>query len=68
METKIEKVEIEPGKKFIVNESVIIYNLDVGDDGITYSINWDEDLIDEKQAFKLADQFMQDTINGIKNK
>ena len=43
---------------FMINESVVVSNFDFSDDeGVTYSIDYDENLIQEKEAFKLVDLF-----------
>lgn len=51
---------------YILNDSVVINNFNYeDDDGITYTINYDENIISEQEAFNLADRFIADAINNF---
>jgi hypothetical protein len=46
---------------FMINESVIVSNIDFSDDeGVIYSLDYDENLIQEQEAFKLVDLFFSE--------
>lgn len=47
---------------YILNESVVIHNFYFEEEGLTYSIDYDETLITEQEAFKLCDEFIAEAI------
>ena len=54
---------------FMINESVVVSNLDFTDDeGITYSLDYDENLIQEQEAFKLVDLFFNEVFKNYLEK
>jgi len=54
---------------FMINESVVVSNLDFTDDeGITYSLDYDENLIQEQEAFKLVDLFFNEVFENYLEK
>jgi hypothetical protein len=54
---------------FMINESVVVSNLDFSDDeGVTYSLDYDENLIQEKEAFKLVDLFFSEVFENYLEK
>ena len=54
---------------FMINESIVISNLDFTDDeGITYSLDYDENLIQEQEAFKLVDLFFNEVFENYLEK
>lgn len=52
-----EVVKLEEGK-YKINDAVIVSNLDYEDDGVTYTIDYDENMIEEDEAGKLVDEFI----------
>lgn len=52
--------------RFVVNEHIIIYDINMKSNGIEYSFDWDHNNITEKDAIIIVEEFMQDTVDGIK--
>jgi hypothetical protein len=53
--------------RYMINDAVVIYNLDFTDLGVTYSIDWDEDMLSEDEAGALADAFINEAIEKSSN-
>lgn len=56
-----EVVKVSQGK-YKLNDSVVIYNMDFTDLGITFSLDWDENMISEKEATDLCEAFIHEAI------
>lgn len=63
----IKSVKIAQGR-FIINDSLIVYDLDADEDGIKYKINYDETAITGGEADEIAAEFIETALNHyIKN-
>ena len=63
----IESVKITGNGGFIINDAVFIYNLDYGENGIQYSIKYDES-ISQEQAQQISDNFIEMSLQNILKK
>ncbi len=53
--------------RFIVNDSIVVYDIDAGEEGMNYSVYWDEEKCTETEAMEIAEAFMKKTLIGIMN-
>lgn len=51
--------------RYIINNSIVIYDLNALDEGIEYSIEYNEKEITLETASEIADEFIKETIYGI---
>jgi len=52
--------------KYVLNGSVLIYNFDYADDGLSYSIDFDEENISKDQAEELSKEFISEALESLK--
>jgi len=52
-----------PGEKFEINDALIVSNFDFDDEGVSYSIDYDEKLITQLEAEELAHEFISEALN-----
>jgi hypothetical protein len=62
---QLKNVNLAGEGKFIVNQHVIVYDIDMNSDGVVYSFDWDQKYINEKEASEIAARFIKDSIVGI---
>lgn len=58
-----EVVKLGEGK-FKLNDAVVIHNLDFDDEGVTFTIDYDENLLTESEAMEIAEEFINEAINS----
>ena len=50
--------------KYILNDAVVVYNIDFNDFGITYSVDWDENILEEAEAMAVAEAFFSEAVKN----
>jgi hypothetical protein len=56
-----EVVKVSQGR-YKLNDAVVIYNLDFNDLGVTFSLDWDENMLSEQEATDLCEAFIHEAI------
>lgn len=64
---ELHNVQIAGNGRFIINDNIVVYDIDMGPDGMYYSVDWDDNKCTEDDAMKLAESFMHKTIAGVLN-
>ena len=55
-------VKTDKGTKFIINDSLVVFDLDVDEKGIKYKVNYDENVITEGEANEIAVDFVEQAL------
>jgi len=63
----IDSVQITGNGGFIINDAIFIYNLDYSENGIQYSLKYDENITPE-QAKQISDAFIEVSLQNILKK
>lgn len=61
----LKNIQIAGDGKFIINDSIIVYDIELTDTGIAYSIDYDDKLYTKDYANAISEEFIQATIKGI---
>jgi hypothetical protein len=64
---ELKSVQVAGKGRFIVNDNIVVYDIDAGEEGLSYSVDWDETSCTEAEAMQLAEAFLHKTVNGIMN-
>lgn len=48
--------------KYILNDDIVIYNIDYENDGIVYSVDFDDNKLNESQATAVCEEFITEAI------
>lgn len=63
----LDNVQIAGNGRFIINDNIVVYDIEMNDTGMTYSVDWDDKKCTEADAMALAEAFLHKTIAGILN-
>jgi hypothetical protein len=61
----LDNVQIAGNGRFIVNDNIVVYDIEMTETGIVYSVDWDDKKCTEEEAMKIAESFLYKTIEGI---
>jgi hypothetical protein len=65
----ITKVEMLSEGVFKLNGAIIVSNFDFADEGVSYSIDYNEDIVTEYEANEIAETFIREALeNAITKK
>jgi hypothetical protein len=63
----LDNVQVAGNGRFIINDNIVVYDIEMAESGIVYSVDWDDKKCNEEEAMKLAEAFLYKTIAGIMN-
>ena len=63
----LDNVQIAGNGRFIINDNIVVYDIEMQETGMVYSVDWDDKKCTEEDAMKLAEAFLHQTIAGILN-
>jgi hypothetical protein len=64
---ELHNVQIAGNGRFIINDNIVVYDIDMGEEGMYYSVDWDDKKCNEAEAMALAESFLHKTIAGVLN-
>ncbi len=64
---KLDNVQIAGNGRFIINDNIVVYDIDMGPEGMYYSVDWDDKKCTEEEAMALAESFLHKTVAGVLN-
>lgn len=63
----LDNVQIAGNGRFVINDNIVVYDIEMNETGMTYSVDWDDEKCTEEEAMKLAETFLHQSIAGILN-
>jgi hypothetical protein len=63
----LDNVQIAGNGRFIINDNIVVYDIEMQETGMVYSVDWDDKQCTEEEAMALAEAFLHRTIAGILN-
>lgn len=60
----IHSVKKLPNDRFLINDSIVLYDLDFDDEGVVFKIDYDEKMISEAEATEISQKFVQDALEN----
>lgn len=61
----LKSVQRMPNNKILLNENILVYDIDIEDDGIVYSVDYDDKLQTIEDVTTIVEKFFNVTIKGI---
>ena len=50
--------------RYVLNDSLILHDIDYGDEGLTYNFSYDEKVITEKESQLIIEEFLSEAFNN----
>lgn len=63
----LDNVQMAGNGRFVINGNIVVYDIEMGETGMYYSVDWDDKKCSEEEAMQLAEMFLHRTVAGIVN-
>lgn len=67
MGNKFNTVHLAGNGRFVINDSIVVYDLETTDEGVSYICDYDETNLTEEEVTEIVSDFLEKTITGIVN-